>query len=166
MPYINEIMLGFGAMFIIAGLIGCIVPFLIGPPLSYAGILLLHFSKYGEFSTTFLIIAGTLALVASIMDNILPVIGIQKTGGTKRAVTGAMIGLIAGIFILPPLGIIILPFFGALIAELTAGRKVLEALKTSMGSFIGLLFGIILKLAVSGSLLYYFAKEVLKHLNQ
>lgn len=163
MPYINEVMLGFGALFVIAGLIGCVVPFLIGPPLSFAGILLLHFSKYAEFSTTFLIILGSLALISSVLDNVLPIIGVKNTGGTNRAVTGSIIGLIVGIFILPPLGLIIFPFFGALIAELTTGRKFFEALKTSFGSFIGLLLGIVLKLAVSGAALYCFAREMLKY---
>jgi uncharacterized protein YqgC (DUF456 family) len=165
MPYINELLLGFGTLFVVAGLIGCVVPFLIGPMLSFAGILLLHFSKYGEFSTTFLIILGCLTLVSSVLDNILPVIGVKNTGGTNRAVTGSIIGLIVGIFILPPLGLIIFPFLGALIAELTTGRKFLEALRTSFGSFIGLILGIVLKLAVSGTIIYYFAKEILKYFN-
>lgn len=166
MPYINEILLGFGALFVIAGLVGCVVPILIGPPLSFAGILLLHFSKYGEFGSNFLIIAGALALISSIIDNVLPAIGVRNTGGSKRAVTGSLIGLIVGIFVLPPLGIFLFPFFGALIAELTAGRKFFEAIKTSFGSFIGLLLGIVLKFAVSGGMLYYFAKEILKYFNQ
>jgi uncharacterized protein YqgC (DUF456 family) len=163
MPYLNEIMVGFGILFIIAGLIGCVVPILIGPLLSFAGLMLLHLSKYGEFSTPLLVTLGVLALVSSIVDNILPVIGVQQTGGSKRAVTGSMIGLIIGIFILPPLGLIIFPFFGALIAELTAGRKVLDAIKTSFGSFIGLLLGIVLKLAVSGAIIYCFVMELVKY---
>lgn len=163
MPYLNEIMVGFGVLFIIAGLIGCVVPILIGPLLSFAGLMLLHLSKYGDFSNALLITIGVMALVSSIVDNILPVIGVQQTGGSKRAVTGSMIGLIVGIFILPPLGLIIFPFFGALIAELSAGRKVTDAIKTSFGSFIGLMIGIVLKLAVSGTVIYLFIMELVKY---
>ena len=163
MNFINEIFFGFGILFVIAGLIGCIVPVLIGPLLSFAGLMLLHLSTYGEFSAALLITLGVLALVSSVVDNILPVIGVQKTGGSKRAVTGSIIGLVMGLFIFPPFGLIIFPFFGALIAELTAGRKFFDALKTSFGSFIGLMLGIAMKLAVSGMILYYFAKETIKY---
>lgn len=163
MSVIDALFLGFGALFVVAGLIGCVVPFLIGPLLSFAGLILLHLSKYGEFSVPFLVAIGVLALISSVIDNLLPVIGVQNTGGSKRAVTGSFIGLIVGIFVLPPLGMLIFPFIGALIAELTMGRKFFESLKTSFGAFVGLMTGIVLKLAVSGVSIYYFAKEVIKY---
>ncbi|HQB21142.1 MAG TPA: DUF456 domain-containing protein, partial [Bacteroidales bacterium] len=37
-----------GFLCILIGIIGCIVPVIPGPPLSYVGLLLLQFSKYGN----------------------------------------------------------------------------------------------------------------------
>ncbi|HRU38273.1 MAG TPA: DUF456 domain-containing protein [Candidatus Goldiibacteriota bacterium] len=161
MEAIDIILTLLAGLCVLLGLIGCVVPFIPGPPLSFFGILLLHFSKFAEFSLFFLIAFGAIAVLSAVLDNILPVLGVQKTGGSRRAVTGSLIGLFAGIFILPPLGMVIFPFLGALVAELTAGRGLESSLKTSFGTVLGLLAGIALKLAVSGFAVFYYVRALL-----
>lgn len=49
-------------IFVFLGFIGCILPILPSVPLSYIGILLLHFTSKIQFSTQFLVIWGIIVL--------------------------------------------------------------------------------------------------------
>jgi uncharacterized protein YqgC (DUF456 family) len=100
-----------GIILIILGIIGCLVPVLPGPPLSFLGFLSLHFTKFGHYSTTTLLILGSIALAVTILDVIVPVWGTKKFGGSKYGTKGATVGLIIGLF-LGPIGIIIGSFRG------------------------------------------------------
>lgn len=156
----DYILVSFGIIFILLGLIGCIVPVLPGPPLSFIGILLLHFTRWGNIETNLLIVLAIAASVATALDYILPIWATKKFGGSKRGVWGATIGLVVGIFFFPPIGIIVGPFIGAFVGELTAKNSNHVALKSAIGSFIGFLLGTGLKFAVSGVITYQFVIEL------
>ncbi len=64
-----------GSVLIILGIIGCVIPVIPGPPLSFVGILLLHFSSYAEFSFEFLLLFGALAVIVTVLDYIVPIWG-------------------------------------------------------------------------------------------
>ena len=70
-------------------------------------------------------------MIANIVDYYLPIWGTKKYGGTKAGVTGSTIGMIAGLFVLPPVGMIVGPFVGAFIGEYLAaegtGQKALRS---------------------------------------
>ena len=144
---------------VITGIIGCIVPAIPGPPLSYAGIIFLHFTRWGGLSIKLLLWLGIFTIVVTVMDYVLPIWATRKFGGSKRGVWGSIIGLIAG---LPfaPWGIIIGPFLGAFIGEMTSSNDTSKALRSATGSFIGFLFGTGAKIAVSGIILYYFVVKL------
>ncbi len=143
-------------MLIILGLLGCFLPILPGPPLSYLGLLLLSFTRWGNIESAILIWMAIIVVLVTILDYILPVWTTKKIGGTKRGVWGATLGLILGLFIFPPWGIIIGPFVGAFLGEISADKDNRKALKSAIGSFIGFLLGTGLKLVVSGIITYYF----------
>jgi hypothetical protein len=149
-----------GALLVLFGLLGCILPILPGPPLSFAGLLLSYFSRFGNFSHSLLIWTGLAALLVTVLDYLLPIWTTKKLGGTKRGIWGATLGLVLGFFILPPLGVVVGPFFGAFIGELSGGEPKSKALRSALGSFIGFLLGTGLKLAVSGTITYYFVVEL------
>ncbi len=157
---LDIILLSFGILLQILGLLGGILPVIPGPPLSYAGIILLHFTSYADFSGKFLIIFGVLAALITILDYFLPVWGTKKFGGSSRGVWGATIGLVLGLLFFPPIGIVVGPFVGALVGEMTRGGEFLASLKSAFGSFVGFLLGTGMKLAVSGVMAYYFAREL------
>ena len=146
----------FGGLLVIVGIIGCIVPALPGPPLSFVGILLFHFTRWGDLSGKLLIWLAIFTVAVTVMDYILPIWATKKLGGTKRGVWGSTIGLFLGLFIFPPWGIIIGPFLGAFIGEMTLKNDSDKALRSAIGSFIGFLLGTGAKFAVSGVILYYF----------
>ena len=145
----------------VVGILGCLLPVLPGPPLSFAGLLVLHFSRFADFSSTFLITWGCVTIVVTILDYVVPIWGTKKFGGSKSGMWGAGIGLVAGIFFLPPIGIIVGPFAGAVIGEALTGKNTSSALRAGLGSFLGFLAGVGIKLAASVIMTYYYVKELI-----
>jgi uncharacterized protein YqgC (DUF456 family) len=150
-----------GIVLILAGIAGCILPVIPGPPLSWAGLLLLHWTRFAQFSAAFLIVMACLAIAVTVLDYIIPVWGTKKFGGSKAGMWGATIGIFAGIFFFPPVGIIVGPFIGAVLGEIIAGKESGPALKAGLGSFIGFLLSTGLKLGVSLTMAYYFFRELI-----
>jgi uncharacterized protein len=150
-----------GIVLLIVGLAGCVLPVLPGPPLSYIALLLLHFTGKYQFSNKFLVVWLIITAIVVILDYLVPVWGAKKFGASKRGVWGSVIGLVLGLFIFPPFGIIIGPFLGAVIGELTSGKETGPAMKAGFGSFAGFMAGILLKLIASGMMTWYFFKELL-----
>jgi len=146
MGMVEVILIILAIIFLITGFLGSFLPVLPGPPLSFAAMLVLHFSQTYHFSAITLVVFGLVALTLIILDYILPVYGAKKSGGSKRGMTGATVGLVLGLFILPPLGIFIGPFIGALIGELSTKKQFSLALKAATGTFLGLLAGTLLKM--------------------
>lgn len=157
---LDYFLLVFAIIMIVVGLLGCILPVIPGPPLSFVGILLLHFTRFGDYSFSFLLIIGLVALVVTILDYIVPVWGTKKFGGSKAGIWGATIGLVLGIFVFPPIGIILGPLVGAIIAESLKGKDFSKSLRAGFGSLVGFALGIGLKLAASGVMTWYFFKEL------
>lgn len=149
-----------GFVLILGGLIGCFAPILPGPPLSFAALILLQFTQKKPFTTTELLVMGIITVTVTVLDYIIPVWGTKKIGGSKQGVWGCTIGLIFGLFLFPPLGIIIGPFLGALIGEILHGKNSDMAFKSALGSFIGFLLGTLLKFIASGVMTWYFIKGV------
>jgi uncharacterized protein len=149
-----------GAILIIAGILGSVMPFLPGPPLSYAGLLLLHFTERYQFSSRFLIIWAIITALTYLIDYIIPIWGTKRFGGSRQGIWGSLIGLVAGIFFFPPLGIILGPFAGAVIGELIAGKNSSAAFRAGLGSFIGFLIGTFIQLIAAGLMAWQFAKTV------
>ncbi|MBP8959967.1 MAG: DUF456 domain-containing protein [Bacteroidales bacterium] len=158
---VDYLLLIAGILAMIFGIIGGLVPVLPGPPLSFIGILLLHFSKFANFSKTLILIFAGITIVVSVLDYIVPIWGTRKFGGSKYGTRGATIGLIVGFF-LGPAGIILGPLIGAFAGELIFKDDFKYAVKAGIGSLLGFLTGIGLKLAVSFVMTFYFVKELIK----
>lgn len=139
----------------LVGIIGAIVPALPGPIISWVGLLLAYFTEQHDLSLSLIIIMGVVAGIITILDNIVPIWGTRKMGGTKGGVRGSTIGLIVSVFILPILGItigpfglvsiLLGPFIGAYLGEKMANNDK-NAFRSACGSFIGFLVGTLMKL--------------------
>ena len=146
---------------VIMGILGSVLPVLPGPPLAWGGLLVLNFSKYADFSISFMVIMAGIMLVVTVLDFVIPAWGTKKFGGSKAGVTGSAVGLIVGLFF-GPLGIVLGPFVGAFLGEFIANRTEFQiALKSATGSFIGFLLSTGLKLIYGGMCAFYFFKAVL-----
>ena len=107
-----------GAALVLVGFIGSVLPIIPGPPISWAGLLLLKWTDFvvdhgAAYENTLWILLFFVILV-TILDYVVPIMGTKKYGGSKRGVWGATIGVVVGLFF-GPLGIIIGPFLGAYI---------------------------------------------------
>jgi len=152
-----------GICFLVGGWIGCIVPAMPGPPMSYVSLLLLQATGFADnkpFAVKFLLIAAMVTVVVTVVDYILPVWGTKKWGGSRAGTIGAILGLLVGLFFVP-VGIIAGPFAGAVVGELITGRDTNAALRSGFGSFVGFLFGTVMKLTVCIVFTYYFFKELI-----
>ncbi len=150
-----------GIVFIIIGILGCIIPGIAGPPFSFLALICLSIArKWEPFSADFLVAMGVLTVVVQALDYLLPAVGAKKFGASRYGFWGAIIGMLLGIIYVPPLGIIIGAFLGALLGEVLAGKKTYEALKAGAGVFVGLMFGILLKLTAAGIMTFYFIKAL------
>ncbi len=141
-----------GFLCILVGLVGAVLP-LPGPPLSFGGLLLIHFTKYAQFSENFLIALGFITALLAVLDYYVPIWGTKKLGGTQAGIRGSAIGMFLGLFA-GPFGIFIGAFLGALVGELINKTPFNQALKASLGSFLGFAAGIIAKLALCIFILY------------
>jgi len=151
-----------GLLVALIGLIGCILPVIPGTPLSFFALIILSYAKNWEpFSATFLIIMAGLTLLATVLDYVLPAIGAKRYGASKLGVWGSIIGMLIGLFIFPPWGMLIGAITGALAGELAGGKKGKEVLRAGWGVFVGNIMGIGLKLAFSGAVLFFYIKEML-----
>lgn len=151
----------FAAVLMVAGIIGCIVPFLPGPPLSYAALLLVHFTDPVQFSTKFLVVWLLVVIVVGIIEYFIPLWGAKQFGGTQAGMWGSAIGCVIGIIFLPPAGIIIGTVVGAFIGEiLVHGSDIALAIKSAIGALVGFVLGTALKLTVCFVMAFYMVKEI------
>ena len=151
----------FGIILTFAGLVGCILPLIPGPPLGYAAILIAQYTLDKPFTTQFMSVWLILVILVTLLDYYVPIWGTRRFGGSKSGVWGSTIGLVVGLFFFPPFGIIAGPFIGAVIGELLIGKDMQVALKSGLGSFLGFITGTIMKLAVSLILGFHFFKAII-----
>ena len=146
-------------VFILIGFIGCIVPGLPGTPIAYAGLWIAQATDRVDFSWQFLLIWGVVVVIISVLDYLVPAWGTKHYGGTKWGVWGSTIGVFVGLFF-GAIGVILGPLVGAIIGELLAGKELQAALKAGWGSFVGILFGTILKLIACGLMTVYLVQAI------
>ncbi len=144
-----------------AGLLGCFIPLLPGPPLVFLGALV-----YAAF-TEFTIVGGKLLAILAlltglglILDYLATAIGAKRLGASRAGMAGGIVGLVLGAILLPPYGIIIGAFLGALVGELISKRRFGKAAKAGLGALLGVLGGILAKLAISGAMIFLFTRAV------
>jgi uncharacterized protein YqgC (DUF456 family) len=156
----ETILIILGIIFLVVGIAGCFLPFLPGPPLAYGSLLVLQLTEKQPFSLNFMLLWAAITILIVLADYYIPIWGTKKFGGSKGGTWGATVGLILGIFLFPPFGIIIGPFFGAYIGELINGQDTSKALRSAIGSFIGFIAGTLMKLGISIVMGYYFFKVI------
>lgn len=150
-----------GLLLALAGVFGCIFPVIPGPPLGYLALIILSWAKGWEpFGTTFLIIMAGLTILVSISDYLLPAMGAKKYGASRLSLWVSMAGMVIGLFLFPPWGMIIGAFLGAVAGELLAGRQGKSALRAGWGVFVGNMLSAGLKLALTGVMLILYIKEM------
>lgn len=133
---------------IVVGVAGSVLPAMPGAVLVFAGIALAawadDFTRIGPWT---LVLLGLITIASYAVDWVSSAIGVKRSGASGRAVIGASLGALAGLFLGLP-GLIIGPFAGAVLAELTVRRDLRGAGRAGLGAWIGFLVGTVAKLAL------------------
>ncbi len=152
-----------GALMVI-GLLGVILPALPGLPLVFGGMLLAAWADgFERIGVWTLVVLGVLTLLSLLIDIIATAMGAKRVGASRSAIVGAMLGTVVGLFF-GIIGVFIAPFIGAVLGELLHRRKlersdVGHAAKVGLGTWFGILLGVVSKLALAFAMLglFFFA---------
>ena len=156
-------LISLGILLTLAGIIGCMVPIIPGPPLSFCALLLLSIAyRWEVFSPQFLIATGTVTAVVTAFDYILPLIAARKFGASKLGILGSILGMIIGIIFFPPFGLLIGALLGAIFGEYIYNLNARESLRAGLGVFLGTIISIFIKLGTCGVFAFYFFRALFR----
>ena len=140
--------LTFGGILTAVGLVGMLLPMIPGAPVLFLGLLLGAWADNFQFVGLWtLIILALMAALTYVVEFTASALGARKYGGSNRAMIGAVLGGIVGMFLGIP-GILLGPFLGAVIGELSLQRRLDEASRAGFGTVVGLAIGLAGKLAI------------------
>lgn len=144
------------ALLVIAGLAGLMLPALPGAPLLFAGLAAAAWAEdFAYVGTGTIIVLAVLAALISAVDFIAGALGAKRFGASPRAITGALIGGVAGLFFGLP-GVLLGPFIGAVIGELSVRHDLNAATRAGFGAALGLLFAAVTKIALAFTMIGVF----------
>ena len=138
-----------GAVALLLGLAGVVLPVLPGSLLLFGGALLVAWA--GGFALVgwpTLTVVGLLAAIIWAVDWVAAALGAKATGASRWAVAGASLGLLVGLF-LGPVGIVLGPAVGAVLLEYWQDPDFERALKAGVGTFVGFLLGSVVKVTLA-----------------
>jgi len=142
------LLVALGAVLLLLGIVGCVLPVLPGPPIAWLALLAIApLQGWGAFSTLELAGTGAIAAVATLLDFVVPAWGARRYGASRPGVWGSALGMLVGMIVLPPWGMFAGAAVGAVLGELLHGRRGSEAVRAAWGTLVGTMGGILVKLA-------------------
>jgi uncharacterized protein YqgC (DUF456 family) len=137
------------AVLVLIGLAGTILPALPGIPVIFGGLwLAAAVDRYQHVGAWWLSIIAVLGAIGFTVDFAATALGAKRVGASSLAIWGATIGTLVGMFFGIP-GLLLGPFVGAVVGELLSGTSVLRSTHVGIGTWLGLLFGTLVKLVIS-----------------
>lgn len=141
---------------ILVGIAGVVLPALPGLPLVFVGMLLAAWAgDFQQIGWGILVVLGLLTVLSVGVDVFATLIGAKRVGASRKALLGAVLGAFAGLFF-GPIGLFAGPFVGALLGELWHGRELGQATKVGLGTWLGIVVGVVLKLGLAFAMLGLF----------
>jgi uncharacterized protein len=137
-----------GICLMVAGLAGMVLPFLPGAPVLFTGLVFAAWAEDFRYVGVWtLLILGCMAGLTYLVELAASALGAKRYGGSRRAMVGAAVGGVVGLFLGIP-GIILGPFAGAILGELSLRRRLDQAGRAGFGTVVGLAVGLAGKLAI------------------
>jgi uncharacterized protein YqgC (DUF456 family) len=138
-----------GVTLVIVGLVGTVLPALPGAMLIVAGLAVAAWADgFAKVGVVTLVIIGVIGAASYLVDFAAAALGAKRFGASPRAMVGAGLGTLLGLFMGLP-GIIIGPFLGAVIGELTVHRDMAKVGKAGFAAWIGFLVGMAVKVGIA-----------------
>ena len=145
-----------GAVLILVGLLGTVLPVIPGAPLMLVGMLLAAWADgFQRVGGKALAILTVLALLSVGSDYAASALGAKGVGASRIAFLGAILGAIVGVFF-GIVGLLLGPLLGAVIGELIATQNIERATRSGFGAAVGLIIGALAKLAIACAMLGVF----------
>jgi uncharacterized protein YqgC (DUF456 family) len=145
-----------GAVLVVVGVIGIVIPALPGTVLIFFGLLIAAsadgFTHVGAWTLTLI---GIIGAVSYGVDCVAGALGATRAGASPRAVVGAALGTLLGIPLGLP-GVIFGPLVGAFVGEWSAHRDWRRAGGIGVAAWIGFLIGTAVKIALAFSMIAIF----------
>jgi uncharacterized protein YqgC (DUF456 family) len=141
---------------VLAGIAGLVLPALPGAPLLFFGLVAAAWAEefvYVGWGT--LTVLGGLAVLTYAVDFAAGAFGAKRFGASNRAIAGAALGTLLGLFFGLP-GLLLGPFLGAVAGELTLSRDLRGAGTAGIGATLGLVLGAAVKIALAFTMLGIF----------
>jgi uncharacterized protein YqgC (DUF456 family) len=152
---------GLAVVLIAVGVVGTVLPAIPGSTLVFAGIALAAWiGDFARIPVWIVVVAGVLAALTWVVDVAAAAVGARRVGASPWAVAGAAIGTVAGIFT-GLVGLLFLPLAGAAIGEYLAERDMLRAGKVGLSTWLGIVIGTALKVAIVFAMLGLFVAALL-----
>lgn len=149
------------AVLMTAGVVGTVLPVIPGAMLIFAGAVLgAWIDDWSRVSAWTLGVIGLLALISIACDFVAGSLGAKRLGASPLAVSGAAIGAVVGVFT-GLWGVLFMPFIGAAIGEYVAMRNLQRAGRVGIATGVGLLVGVVVKLALAFSMIGIFVVALL-----
>jgi uncharacterized protein YqgC (DUF456 family) len=138
-----------GALLVIAGLVGLVLPAVPGLPLILVGITVLAWADdFARIGAPTLMAVLALGIVGTLMDYAAGLLGAKRAGASSWGLAGAVLGLLAGLpFGL--LGLILGPGLGAMALEYLRDQNLRRSAVAGAGVLVGFVLGTALKYAVA-----------------
>jgi uncharacterized protein YqgC (DUF456 family) len=146
---------------VVAGVIGVVVPAVPGTLLVFLGLLIAAWADgFQKVGVVTVVILAVLTLTSYSIDFLSTSIGVKRVGASRWSILGGSLGMLVGLFFGIP-GILLGPFVGALVTEWFVKKDLRQAGKAGLGSWLGLLLGTFLKLAVVFIMIGFFVLSFL-----
>ncbi|MFZ5652137.1 MAG: DUF456 domain-containing protein [Bacillota bacterium] len=148
-------------LFFAAGLAGTILPALPGAPLIWLGMLIYGiFTGFSKLSLWFYLGQALAVGLIFFIDYAANAWGVRRCGGSRAAVAGSILGVLLGIVVMGPLGIVFGPFIGAVAGEIAVRKPFASAVRSGVGSIIGMIGGMAFKLVVEAGMIIWFITAI------
>lgn len=148
-------------LLVVVGAAGTVLPALPGVPLIFAGVLLAawaeDFQRIGGWTIGIL---AVLAAIGMVVDYVAASLSAKRAGASRQGIIGAALGTVAGIFT-GLWGLVFMPLVGAAIGEFMAHKDALRAGRVGAATWIGLLLGTAVKVAVAFTMIGVFVAAII-----
>lgn len=139
-----------GAVSLVAGVAGVVLPVLPGSLLLALGAFLVAWAEgFTRVSGWTVALAVVLSLAIWGVDLLASALGAKAFGASRWAVLGASVGLVVGLLVLGPIGIVIGPAIGAVALEYWKNPDLRRAARAGAGAFLGFVVGSVVKVALA-----------------
>lgn len=149
-------LIALGVLLVIIGIAGVILPVLPSTPLVFAGLWLVAWADgYAHVGAAVLWVLLSIVVLSLVIDFVAAALGAKRSGASRFGLIGATVGSVFGLFGGVP-GLVLGPFLGAFAGELWARRELERAGHVALSTWLGMVVGAMVKVALTFLMLMIF----------